>query len=123
MDPEIKMQKYFSNLILSGLYKAIVYLQIVKARVHLLLGHTWFLSGAWIQKLKWKNMFLTGSYPVSLRALSTCKFLRQIIFASLPYLVPIWHMDPEIKMQKYVSNRILFGFYKAIVYLQIVMPN
>ena len=29
-------------------------------------------------------------------------------------------MDPEIKMQKYVSTRILSGFYKAVVDLQII---
>ena len=36
------------------------------------------------------------------------------------YPVPIWHMDPEIKIRKYVSTRILSGFYKAVVVLQIV---
>ena len=29
-------------------------------------------------------------------------------------------MDPEIKMQKYVSRRILHGLYKGVVDLQIV---
>ena len=59
------MQEYASNRILSVVYKAIVYLQIVKARVHLIPGPTSFLSRIWIQKLKRKNMFLIGSYPVS----------------------------------------------------------
>ena len=68
-------------------------------------------------------MFLTGSYPVSIRQLSTCKLLSQIIFATRPYLVSIWRMDPEIKVQKYVSNRILTGFYKAAVDLEIVNQN
>ena len=36
------------------------------------------------------------------------------------YPVPIWHMDREIKIRKYVSARILSGFYKAVVNLQIV---
>ena len=36
------------------------------------------------------------------------------------YPVPIWHMDREIKIRKYVSTRILSGFYKAVVNLQIV---
>ena len=43
MDPEIKMQKYVSNRILSCFYKAVVYLQIVKLKVHLLPTRTWFL--------------------------------------------------------------------------------
>ena len=36
------------------------------------------------------------------------------------YPVPIWHMDREIKIRKYDSARILSGFYKAVVNLQIV---
>ena len=32
----------------------------------------------------------------------------------------MWHMDPEIKLQKYVYTRILSGFYKAVVEFQIV---
>ena len=36
------------------------------------------------------------------------------------YPVPIWHIDREIKIRKYVSNKILSGFYKAVVDLQIV---
>ena len=65
-------------------------------------------------------MFLTGSFSDCIRQLSTCKLLSQIKFATRPYLVHIWRMDPEIKMQKSVSNRILSGFYKAVVDLQIV---
>ena len=44
--------------------------------------------------------------------------MKVICYLILP--VPIWHTDPEIKMQKYVSIRILSGFYKAVVNLQIV---
>ena len=36
------------------------------------------------------------------------------------YPVPIWHIDLEIKIRKYVSARILSGFYKAVVNVQIV---
>ena len=127
MDPETETKIYVSNLILSCFYKAVVYLQIVKVRVHLIPGPTWFLSGIWIQKLKRKNMFQTGSYPVCIRQLSPCKYLRKITSATRPYLVPIWHMDPEIKMPEYVFNRILSGsnlilsgFHKAVVDLKIV---
>ena len=35
------------------------------------------------------------------------------------YPVPIWHMDPEINMQKYFLTRILSGLYKAVIALQI----
>ena len=34
-----------------------------------------------------------------------------------PYLVPNWHLDPEVNIQKYVSTRILSSFYKTVVYL------
>ena len=68
-------------------------------------------------------MFLTESYPVSISQLSTCKLLRQITSATRPYLVSIWRMDPEIKMQQYVSNPILSGFYEAVVELRIVKAN
>ena len=33
---------------------------------------------------------------------------------------PIWYIDLEIKIRKYVSARILSGFYKAVVNVQIV---
>ena len=36
------------------------------------------------------------------------------------YPVPIWHIDREIKIRKFVSTRILSGFFKASVDLQIV---
>ena len=36
------------------------------------------------------------------------------------YPVPIWHIDLEIKIRKYVSARILSFFYKAVVRVQIV---
>ena len=36
------------------------------------------------------------------------------------YPVPIIHIDQEIKIRKYVFNRILSGFYMAVVDLQIV---
>ena len=36
------------------------------------------------------------------------------------YPVPIWHINREIKIRKYVYARILSGFYKAVVDLQIV---
>ena len=36
------------------------------------------------------------------------------------YPVPIRHIDREIQIRKYVSARILSGFYKAVVDLQIV---
>ena len=76
MEPEIKLQKYVYTRILSGFYKAVVDLKIVKVKVHLLPGFTRFLSGIWNQKLTYKNMFIPGSYPVSIRQLSTCKLLR-----------------------------------------------
>ena len=50
-EPEIKIQKYVYSRILSGFFKAVVDLQIVKVRVHLLPGLTRFLSGKWSQKL------------------------------------------------------------------------
>ena len=123
MDLETETKIYVSNRILSGFYKAIVYLKIVKVRVHLIPGPTWFLSGVWIQKLKCKTIFLTGSYLDSIRQYSTCKLLSQITFATRPHLVSIWHMYPETETKINVSNRILSGFYKAVVYLQFVMPN
>ena len=44
------------------------------------------LPGIWNQKLKYKNMFLSGSYLVSIRQLSTCKLLRwkYICYPALP---------------------------------------
>ena len=86
MDPEIKKEKYVSNRILSGLYKANVELQIVKVRVHLIPGPTWFLSRIQIQKLKRKNMFLTGSYPVSRKAVFALQIFKSFKSATLPYL-------------------------------------
>ena len=68
-------------------------------------------------------MYPTGSYPVSIRQLSTCKLLCQITFATRPHLASIWHMDPETETKIYVSNRILSGFQKAVVDLKIVKPN
>ena len=47
MDPKIKIQKYVSNRILPGFYKAVVGLQIVKVKINLLPGSTCFLSGIW----------------------------------------------------------------------------
>ena len=35
------------------------------------------------------------------------------------YPVPIWHIDREIQIRKYVYARILSGFYEAVVGLQI----
>ena len=52
MDPEIKIRKYVSTRILYGFYKAVVDLQIVKVKVHLLPDPTRFLSGIWIQQIK-----------------------------------------------------------------------
>ena len=74
-------------------------------------------------EIKMKNMFLTGSYPDSVRQLSPCKFLSQIKSVTLPYPVSNWHIDPDIKLHEYVSNRILSGFYKAVVDLKIDKPN
>ena len=48
------------------------------------------------------------------------EFKMKKYVSTRPYPVPIWHMDPEIKMQKHVSNRILSGFYKAVINLQII---
>ena len=50
MDPEIKIRIYVSTQILPGFYEAVVDLQIVKVKVHLLPGPTRLLSGIWIQK-------------------------------------------------------------------------
>ena len=36
------------------------------------------------------------------------------------YPVPIWHLDRQIKIRKYVSSLILFGFYTTVDNLQIV---
>ena len=44
--------------------------------MHLIPGPTRFLPGIWIQKLKYKNMFILGSYRVSIRHLASCEFLR-----------------------------------------------
>ena len=38
----------------------------------------------------------------------------------MPYPVLIWHLEPEIEIQKYVSTRILSGFYKAVFDLKTV---
>ena len=57
--------------------------------------------------------FQKGSYW-----LINCKGERKS--AARPYLVPIWHVDPRIQMQKYVWTRILHGIWKAVVDLQIV---
>ena len=70
------MQKYVSSRILPGLYKAVVDLQIVKLKVNFLPAPIWFLFGIWIQELKCINMFKPGSYLISVRHLSTCKFKR-----------------------------------------------
>ena len=45
MEPEIKIQKYVSTQTLSGLYKAVGDLWIVKVKVYLLCGSIRFLSG------------------------------------------------------------------------------
>ena len=72
---EIKLEKYVSTWILSGFYKADVDLQIVKVKVHLLPRPTLFLSGIWIVKLKYENLFLPQSYLFSIRQLAFCEFL------------------------------------------------
>ena len=71
MSIEIKIRKYVPTRILSGFYKAVVDLQIVKVKVNLLPSPTWFLSGIWIQKYYYKDIFLPESYLVSVRQLST----------------------------------------------------
>ena len=70
------MQKYVSTRMLSGFNEAVVAMQIVKVKVHLLLGPTLFLSGIWIEKLKYENMFLPQSYLFSIRQLASCEFLN-----------------------------------------------
>ena len=42
----------------------------------MLLGPTWFLYGIWIQKLKRKYTFLTGSYPVFHKAVVDLKIVK-----------------------------------------------
>ena len=76
MEPEIKIRKYIYTRILSGLYKAVGDLRIVKVKVHLLPGPTRFLSDKWNQKLKYKNMFTPESYPVFIRQLMICELSR-----------------------------------------------
>ena len=85
-DREIKMQKYASTRILSGVYKTVVGLQIFKGGSNLLPRCTRFLSGIWIEKLKYENMFQPGSYLVFIRQLSTCKLLRAkyVCYPALP---------------------------------------
>ena len=120
MDTEIKKQKYVSTRILSGIYKAVVELQIDKVKVHLRPCTTRLLSGIWIQKLKCKNMFQTGSYPVSMKQLSNYELLRwkcirypDLHGLYLAYGSRNWNT-------KNVYARILFRFYKVIVDIKIV---
>ena len=98
---------------MSGFYEAVVDLKTVEVKVHLLLGPNRFIIGIWKQKLKYKNMFLRGSYQVFIRQLSTCKLLRWKCIYYSPYPVLILHLEPEIKIQKYVSTQIMSGFHKA----------
>ena len=80
------MQKYVSTRILSGFHKAAVNMRIVKVKVHLLPGPTLFLSGIWIEILKYENMFLPQSYLFSIRQLASCEFLnwKLICYTALP---------------------------------------
>ena len=50
--------------------------------------------------------------------LINCKY--EMKSAARSYLIPNWHLDPGIQMQKYVWTRILHGFWKAVVDLWIV---
>ena len=118
LEPQIIIQKYVTTLIVSGFYKAVLDFQTVMVTVHLLPGTTHFLSGIWNQKLKYKNMFLPRSCPVSIRQLSTWNLLRWKWIYCSPYPVLIWHLKREIEIQIYVSKRMLSGFYKAVVHLQ-----
>ena len=62
------MQKYVWTRILPHFYKAVVDLQIVKAKVNLIPCPTYFLFRIWIQELKSKNTFGPGSNLVFFKA-------------------------------------------------------
>ena len=64
-------------------------------------------------------MFLPGSYRLFIRQLSTCKFSKVEVICCPDIPAPIWHINIEIKIRKYVSARILSCFHKAVVGLQI----
>ena len=106
MDPKMKIQKYFSKRILSLFYKVVVVMQIFKVKVRLLHGPTRFLTSIWIEKLKLENMFLLGSYLVFYDSVADLEIVKVNVICYLALSLPIWHTDPEMKMQKYVSTRI-----------------
>ena len=69
------MQKCVTSRILFSIYNEVVDFHIVILKVHLLLRPTLFLSGIWIEKLKYENMFLPQSYLFSIRQLASYEFL------------------------------------------------
>ena len=109
------MQKYVWTGVQPGLYKAFIALKLVKVKVNLLPGPTWFLFGIWIVDLKWKIClnpdpiwFLKFSFRhKNLKGASKS--------AARAYLVPIWHVDRGITMKKYVCTRVLPGLFKAVI--------
>ena len=81
---------------------------------------TWILFGIWIRELKWKICLDPDPTWILKASFWHINCKREGKSATWPYLVPIWHVDRRIKMEKYVLIQILRDFYKAIVYLQIV---
>ena len=87
-------------------------------KLHLLDRPIRFLPCIWIQKLKYKYMFLSECYPVSIRQLSLPNCKGESASTTRTYPVLTWHLKREIKIHIYVSKRMLSAFYKAVVYIQ-----
>ena len=55
-------------------------------------------------------MFLPGSYLVFYESVVDLEIVKVNVICYLALSLPIWHTDPEMKMQKFVPSPILSGF-------------